>query len=45
MRVSDTEMYRHKGGDPDDNKWNITNAGNYRIVANLETLAISIQQR
>jgi hypothetical protein len=45
MRTSDTEMYRHKGGESDDNKWTITTAGNYRIVANIETLAISIQQQ
>jgi hypothetical protein len=45
MRTSDTEMYRHIGGAPDDNKWSITAAGNYRIVANIETLTISIQQR
>ena len=45
MRLSDTEMYRHNGGDPDDNKWTISSDGNYRIVANLETLSISIQQR
>lgn len=45
MRTSDTEMYRHIGGAPDDNKWSITAAGDYRIVANIETLTISIQQR
>lgn len=45
MRTSDTEMYRHTGGESDDNKWNITTAGNYKIVANIETLAISIQQQ
>ncbi|MDO9633517.1 MAG: SusF/SusE family outer membrane protein [Paludibacter sp.] len=42
MRTSDTKMYRHKGGDPDDEKWNITVAGDYVITANLETLDISI---
>ncbi len=45
MRTSDTEMYRHKGGDPDDNKWNITADGNYVITANVETLVISIQKQ
>lgn len=45
MRTSDTEMYRHKGGDPDDNKWNIAADGNYIIVANVETLVISIQKQ
>ncbi|MDD4489422.1 MAG: SusF/SusE family outer membrane protein [Paludibacter sp.] len=42
MRTSDTKMYRHKGGAPDDEKWNITVAGDYVITANLETLDISI---
>ena len=42
MRVDDTHMYRHTGGDPDDNKWNIITPGNYIITANIETLTISI---
>lgn len=42
MRTSDTKMYRHKGGDSDDEKWSITAAGDYVITANLETLDISI---
>jgi hypothetical protein len=42
MRVDDSHMYRHKGGDPDDNKWNITSSGNYIITANIETLTINI---
>ena len=41
MRVDDNLMYRHTGGAPDDNKWNITEDGDYVIIANLETLAIS----
>jgi len=41
MRVDDNLMYRHIGGAPDDNKWNITEDGDYVIIANLETLAIS----
>lgn len=41
MRVSDTKMYRHKGGAADDNKWTITADGNYKITANLETLSLS----
>ncbi|MBK6964123.1 MAG: SusF/SusE family outer membrane protein [Bacteroidales bacterium] len=45
MRVSDTEMYRHVGGAPDDNKWNITVDGDYVIIANIETLGISIQKQ
>lgn len=45
MRISDTEMYLHHGGDPDDNKWNITADGNYVITANVETLSISIQKQ
>lgn len=42
MRVDDTHMYRHTGGESDDNKWNITTAGNYTITANIEALTISI---
>jgi hypothetical protein len=42
MRTSDTKMYRHKGGDSDDEKWSLTAAGDYVITANLETLDISI---
>jgi hypothetical protein len=41
MRVDDTHMYRHVGGASDDNKWNITAAGNYVITANIETLTLS----
>ena len=42
MRVDDSNMYRHVGGAPDDNKWNISSDGNYAIVSNIETLTISI---
>jgi len=42
MRVDDTHMYRHTGGESDDNKWNITTAGNYTITANIEALTINI---
>jgi len=41
MRTDDTHMYRHIGGQADDNKWSITAPGNYIITANIETLAIS----
>ncbi|VBB48710.1 conserved hypothetical protein [uncultured Paludibacter sp.] len=41
MRVDDENMYRHVGGSPDDNKWNITVDGNYEIIANIETLKLS----
>jgi hypothetical protein len=41
MRTDDTHMYRHIGGQADDNKWSITTAGNYVITANIETLALS----
>jgi starch-binding outer membrane protein SusE/F len=40
-RTDDTHMYRHIGGQADDNKWSIVTAGNYIITANIETLAIS----
>jgi len=41
MRTDDTHMYRHIGGQADDNKWSITSAGNYLITANIETLELS----
>ena len=40
-RIDDTHMYRHIGGEPDDNKWSIITAGNYVITANIETLILS----
>jgi hypothetical protein len=42
MRVDDTHMYRHIGGESDDNKWSIATAGNYTITANIEALTINI---
>lgn len=45
MRVNDSTMYRHVGGAPDDNKWNITDPGNYVIVANIQTMKISIKKQ
>ena len=41
MRTDDSHMYRHIGGQADDNKWSITSAGTYIVTANLETLSIS----
>jgi starch-binding outer membrane protein SusE/F len=40
MRTDDTHMYRHIGGQSDDNKWTISAEGNYLITANIETLSI-----
>ena len=37
-----TKIYRHKGGDDDDNKWNITEAGIYSITVNVKDLSIDI---
>lgn len=45
MKVDDTHMYLHHGGDPDDNKWVLAEEGNYSIIANVETLTISIQKQ
>lgn len=45
MKTDDTHMYRHIGGASDDNKWNITSAGNYMITANVEALSINIQKQ
>ena len=45
MRVDNTHMYRHIGGQPDDNKWNITAAGNYVITANIENLTLSFTSK
>jgi len=42
MRVSDTKMYRHIGGQADDSKWNITEPGDYTITVNIETLDFSL---
>lgn len=45
MRVDDSHMYLHIGGASDDNKWNITTAGNYLLTANVETLTLNIQKQ
>ncbi len=45
MMVNDTTMYRHVGGAPDDNKWTITDPGNYVITANIETLKLSVKKQ
>ncbi|MBE0651302.1 MAG: SusF/SusE family outer membrane protein [Bacteroidales bacterium] len=45
MRVNDSTMYRHVGGAPDDNKWNITDPGNYVITANIQTMKLSIKKQ
>lgn len=42
VKVSDTEMQLLAGGDV---KWSITEAGNYDIDINTQTLAISIQKQ
>ena len=41
MKVDDTKMYRHIGGQADDNKWTISVAGNYVVTADIETLKFS----
>lgn len=45
MKVDDTHMYRHVGGESDDNKWTLTDEGDYVITANVENLTISIQKQ
>ncbi len=45
MMASDSTMYLHHGGAPDDNKWTITDPGNYVITCNIETLTINIQKQ
>lgn len=44
MKTDNTHMYLHKGGSSDDNKWSITDAGNYIITLNVQTLTINIQK-
>jgi hypothetical protein len=41
-----SKMYRHIGGDPDDNKWVIPEGeeGDYLITLNLQELSINIQK-
>jgi len=41
MKVDDSRMYRHIGGQPDDKKWTIATGGTYTISANIETLNFS----
>lgn len=36
------EAYLHIGGQPDDNKWVITEAGNYTVTIDVVTLAVEI---
>ena len=42
MKIDNTHMYLHLGGDEDDNKWVLTEAGNYVITANIELLTVTI---
>ncbi len=42
MKLSDSTMYLHHGGDPDDNKWTITKKGLYTITLNLLDNTISL---
>ncbi|MGQ1889551.1 SusF/SusE family outer membrane protein [Thermophagus sp. OGC60D27] len=41
-----TKMYRHIGGDPDDNKWVIPEGedGDYLVTLNMQDLSINIQK-
>ena len=41
MKTSDTQMYLHESG-ADDVQWSITEAGNYKVTININSLAISI---
>ena len=41
MKTSDTQMYLHESG-TDDVQWSITEAANYKVTININTLAISI---
>lgn len=42
-----TKMYRHVGGEEDDNKWTLTaeEAGNYILTLNIEELTIDIAKQ
>ncbi len=42
MKLTDSTMYLHHGGDPDDNKWTITKKGLYTITLNLLDNTISL---
>jgi len=42
MKLTDSTMYLHHGGDPDDNKWTIAKKGHYIITLNLLDNTISL---
>jgi hypothetical protein len=42
MKLTDSTMYLHHGGDPDDSKWTITKKGHYIITLNLMDNTISL---
>jgi len=42
MKLTDSTMYLHHGGDPDDNKWTIAKKGHYTITLNLLDNTISL---
>ena len=39
---NDTEAYLHIGGQPDDNKWKIMEAGNYTVTIDVASLYVEI---
>jgi starch-binding outer membrane protein SusE/F len=44
MKLTDTTMYLHHGGDPDDSKWSIVKKGHYVIRLNIIENTISISR-
>jgi len=44
MKLSDSTMYLHHGGDPDDSKWTITKKGYYVIKLNIIDNTISMSR-
>lgn len=44
MKLSDSTMYLHHGGDPDDSKWSIAKKGHYIIKLNILDNTISISR-
>lgn len=38
-----TKIYLHNGGDPDDNKWTITNENQYHVMVDLKKMTITIE--
>lgn len=40
--TEEAKIYLHKGGGPDDNKWNITEAGNYTVKINIMDMTIEV---